>query len=614
MNKLLVFSFFLISFSAFNQENYQVKIDLINVSNDQVSVTIRLPKIAEDEAEYHMAKIVPGTYSISDFGRFITDFRVLDSLGNDLTFEKISVNRWQIKEAQKAHAINYKVHDSFDYFEGYSSNVLFEPGGTNIEADRNVFVINTFGFIGYLQGYKSRPYTLQVLHPSDIEGATALEKVNGNDTLDTFVAKDFNFLADGPLMYCAPDIVTRQLANAEVLVSVYSPNAQLSASEVMEKIADLMEAQSEYLGGELPVDRYAYLIYLMDKPSLSGSMGALEHSYSSVYTLPETNAENIGQTVRDVAAHEFFHIVTPLNIHSEQIGSFDYIDPKMSKHLWLYEGCTEYASMHVQVKHGLYSIEKFLDEVKSKIQVRDQFPTDIPFTEMSQRILEPDYEPLYTNVYFKGALIGMCLDLLLIKLSEGTYDLQSLMRELAKRYGPNKSFEDDQLFEEITSITYPEVADFFEQYVDGKESLPIQEYLSWAGIKYAPFEEYEDFTLGNIGLGVNEDQKIFISNTRDMNEFGESMGYLEGDVIESLNGRKVTLENAAEVFDNYSEGLEVGDKIKMVILRDEQGTFQKKNLKGKATKIVKKERHILRLIHEATPEQMIVRNSWLGTN
>ena len=252
--------------------------------------------------------------------------------------------------------------------------------------------------------------------------------------------------------------------------------------------------------------------------------------------------------------------------------------------------------------------------MKSKIQVRDQFPTDIPFTEMSQRILEPDYEPLYTNVYFKGALIGMCLDLLLIKLSEGTYDLQSLMRELAKRYGPNKSFEDDQLFEEITSITYPEVADFFEQYVDGKESLPIQEYLSWADIQYAPFEEYEDFTLGNIGLGVNEDQKIFISNTRDMNEFGESMGYLEGDVIESLNGSEVTLENAAEVFDNYSEGLEVGDKIKMVILRDEQGTFQKKNLKGKATKIVKKERHILRLIHEATPEQMIVRNSWLGTN
>jgi predicted metalloprotease with PDZ domain len=39
--------------------------------------------------------------------------------------------------------------------------------------------------------------------------------------------------------------------------------------------------------------------------------------------------------------HEFFHIVTH-SIHSKEIQDFDYNDPKMSEHLWMYEGVTEY--------------------------------------------------------------------------------------------------------------------------------------------------------------------------------------------------------------------------------------------------------------------------------
>ena len=289
-----------------------------------------------------------------------------------------------------------------------------------------------------------------------------------------------NFLADGPIMYSEPDTITKKIANAEVIVSVYSPNDVLSAADVMDKVYDLMEAQSQYLGGNLPVERYAYLIYLNDSRTLSGAMGALEHSYSSVYSLPEAGVDRIGQTVRDVAAHEFFHIVTPLNIHSKEIGEFNYIEPEMSKHLWLYEGVTEYSSMHVQVKYNLYSPEVFLEEIQRKLVVADRFPSDVAFTEMSEKILEPDYAKMYSNVYYKGALIGMCLDLYLIKYSNGEKDLQWLMRELAKKYGKQVSFDDDELFDVITDLTYPEIGEFLNTYVGGNEPLPIEKVL-WMG-------------------------------------------------------------------------------------------------------------------------------------
>ena len=82
----------------------------------------------------------------------------------------------------------------------------------------------------------------------------------------------------------------------------------------MENISEILEAQKDYLGGTLPIEKYAFLICLMDYPSLSGKMGALEHSASSMYTLPEVNPVLLVQSVRDIAAHEFFHIITPLAI------------------------------------------------------------------------------------------------------------------------------------------------------------------------------------------------------------------------------------------------------------------------------------------------------------
>ena len=43
-----------------------------------------LPNIQKDSAEFHLPKIVPGTYRISDFGKFVHTFDAFDHLGNPL--------------------------------------------------------------------------------------------------------------------------------------------------------------------------------------------------------------------------------------------------------------------------------------------------------------------------------------------------------------------------------------------------------------------------------------------------------------------------------------------------------------------------------------------------
>lgn len=612
MRSILLVAFTAIIFISSAQEKYQVTIDLTKASEDKVPVEITLPSIDSETAEYHMAKIVPGTYSISDFGRFVSDFKALDAEGNELAFKNTSTNKWVIQNANKLSKITYWIEDSFDEFDGYGKNKLFEPGGMSIEAEKDVFVMNTFGFIGYIDGLKFQPYDLTIKHSEKIFGATSLKKASSTATTDTFEAANFNFLADAPIMYCQPDTITKNIAGADILISVYSPNKVLKASDVMDNIDELMEAQADYLGGQLPVDRYAYLIYLFDGQSISGAMGALEHSYSSLYTLPEMDPQRISQTVKDVAAHEFFHIVTPLNIHSEEIGDFDYINPKMSKHLWLYEGVTEYASQHVQIKYGLYGIDNFLGEMQSKMNQQDQYNVDIPYTEFSQNILEPKNERRYGDVYAGGALIAMCLDLTIIKSTNGEKDLQSVLRELAKLYGPNKSFKDDELFAEIEKITNSEVKAFLDKYVGGNERLPYKEILSWAGINYAPENENMVITAGKFSPGMNDDEEIYVRSIDNLNSFGKSLGFKQDDVLLMWGNAKVTPDTFGQIIQDFYSNTEKGDKVKLVVRREVKGQMKEVKLKAKAQLVKSSQKHDLQLVENPTDEQKTINKVWLG--
>lgn len=596
---------------AFAQDAYKVQIDLTRTTKDRVPVEVVVPTIASEEVEYHMAKIVPGTYSISDFGRFVVDFQALDSGGNELEFETTSTNRWTIKNATQLRKITYWIEDSFDEFENYGTNKVFEPGGMGIDAKRNVYVMNTFGFVGYIDGLKFNPYEMTIKHDESIYGATSLKRTASDNMSDTFVAENFNFLADAPIMYCEPDTVSKEIAGANVLVSIYSPNSKLSASDVMDNIDDLMEAQAKYLGGELPVDRYAYLIYLFDGPTISNAWGALEHSYSSLYTLPEMDPSRISQTVRDVAAHEFFHIVTPLNIHSEEIHDFNYISPEMSQHLWLYEGVTEYSSHHVQVKYGLYGVDSFLNEMRGKMEAQEEYGVDIPYTEFSENILEPANEARYGDVYSGGALIAMCLDLTIIKSTNGEKDLQSVLREMAKLYGPFKAFKDEELFGEIERLTNQEVGDFLRNHVGGTTPLPYTEALGWAGITYAADSKKMVPTAGKFGLGVNGDQEVFIDDVSSLNEFGKKLGYQKGDVLLSWNGAEVTLQSINAIFDDYYASVEADQKVTVVVRREVKGKTKEVKLKAKAQMVETSERHLMELDENPTESQLKVRKAWL---
>jgi predicted metalloprotease with PDZ domain len=128
-------------------EAIKVQIDLNQIVNDQVNVTLYAPKIQQDEVLFSIPKIIPGTYSIDDYGKFIDNLTAYDASGKTLTVEKKDDNSWTIKNAKKLAKINYQVNDTYDI---ENTHKIFSPAGTNIEAGKNV-IINTHAFVGYFR-------------------------------------------------------------------------------------------------------------------------------------------------------------------------------------------------------------------------------------------------------------------------------------------------------------------------------------------------------------------------------------------------------------------------------------------------------------------------------
>ncbi len=615
--RFLTLSALLLCLNTFAQKvsqnaNYQFFVDLTKVQNDKLEVSLITPKILKDEVVYLMPKIVPGTYANYDFGRYVSDFKAFDEKGKALSIEKLDKNSYKIKAAKGLHKITYLVDDTWDSPE-ITGEYVFEPAGTDIEENK-LFAINTHGFFGYFEHLKRQAYEVTFTKPAGFYGASSLTAAKSDAKNDTFIVPNYNDLVDAPIMYSKPDTTILKVGGADILISVYSPNKKATSKEIAENVKTLLEAQKEYLGGALPIKKYAFIIVLSDNLK-NGSYGALEHSYSSFYYLPESSSEELSQTIKDVCSHEFFHIVTPLSIHSVEIGDFDFNTPKMSKHLWMYEGMTEYAAGHMQMKYNLIDLPKYLDMIKSKIgNMTDRYKDDIPFTVMSADVLEK-YKDQYQNVYEKGALIGLCLDIKLRQLSGGKYGTQNLMRDLSKYYGKEKSFNDNELFDKITEVSkFPEIRQFFAKYVEGKEPLPIQETLKSVGIDYLKSRKKKEKTLGYsvYNLGINPESKgIFIIDEDGIDEFGKKLGFKAGDELVSLNGKKLDLTTFRTERSEYMANAKEGDEVNYVVLRKDGDKKVETKLSGKLFIPEVEEKNILSPMENPSDEQLKLQQAWL---
>ncbi len=571
-------------------------VDITNFDEDSFFVKLDLKHFDKDTAVYQFAVTAPGTYSILDVGRFVGSFRAFDAARKPLPIVRTDVNQFTIYRARSLSRITYRVDDTFD--SPIQENRVEPMSGSNIERD-NVLINGQMVF-GYFHGHQSDPVTVKYIQPKKWIAGTSLKKKEG-----IYRASSFDELVDSPFMFGKLDRQTITMGRSAIDIYVYSQNQRFSADFVRERLMNVLRAADKFLDG-LPVERYVFLFHFRE--NTGPVFGAWEHNYSSFYVIPEWGESYISGIVTSMAAHEFFHIVIPLNIHSEIISPFHFEKAIPSQHLWLYEGVTEWASDLMQVRYGTMSDTALMEQISEKLQRNDQFDPNVSLVDLSLGSYD-QYESQYGNVYERGALTAMLLDIRLLELSQGKTGLRDVIKKLSQEFGPKRPFPEDGLFDLIVQMTYPEIGEFINRYIKGADPLPIREYLAKAGYVYEREAEtglYES-NLGKFAFGFVNDV-ITVTHVDTSDSVSRRLEIQPGDVIRKLKYAGLELSvNDTTTIRAMTFAL-IGESFEWLVRRN--GT--EKRLKAFVGKRNILDYHVIRPSPSLSDEQKRLRRWWLG--
>ena len=330
-----------------------------------------------------------------------------------------------------------------------------------------------------------------------------------------------------------------------VQIAVYSDNKSINGAYLQPTIEKIVAeaATNSLLKSYLP-EKYCFLFCFEKKNSLS--QGALEHKSSSVYSYNSDTTDllkGLGETI----SHEFFHILTPLNLHSNLITPYNFYNPKIfSKHLWLYEGITEYISFKNNLSAGIIDKNDFFIMLRSKMSYAKYYKKN-SMLKCSQHVLKRRSQDYYGNYYDKGALVGFYLDYLISQNSNGTQNISDLLAYLLNTYSKDKPFQESDLIPEITT-QFPSTQACFKNCVSGKSPVPMDAILTDLSVRFKPSADslhYDYWSYGFRGMSYNGKDGHFSAKNSRLNEItGIKKVY-----IYSINGKP---SNELSFIDFYS--------------------------------------------------------------
>lgn len=319
-----------------------------------------------------------------------------------------------------------------------------------------------------------------------------------------------------------------------------------------------------------PHTRYVFLLHVS-----AGGYGGLEHRESTALIcdygdLPmrgespdEGKAEASAQqpatggyrTLLGLISHEYFHTWNVKRLRPQELQRIDFERENFTSMLWFFEGLTSYYDDLLLHRAGLIDEAGYVELLgKTLAQV---FATPGRHIQSSaQASLEawtkyyrPDEHSPNTTVsyYTKGALIGLCMDLQLRRMSAGAIGLDHVMRTLWLRSAggaigerdvvealldlsptvqsklPQNTSENNELTE-LSTADWPAL---LQRWVHGTQDLPVAALLGEFGVRL----EFEPPTWAQrLGLRVREvaGQPIEIKHVL-RNSPAEAAGFLAGD-------------------------------------------------------------------------------------
>lgn len=559
---VLLAAILLLTFTVNAADTLFVSINLNQVSNYTLHVKVKTPQPVFFTQRFFMPANVPGTISEIKTGRLINNFTASGNKG-PLVVKQNAVNEFEISDATALTTLEYDVQDTWHFID----SVLTLPQiGTDFSPGSH-FLLNFSTLLGYLEGFERTPWVITVTKPDGLKLHTTLPKrVSTDGKEDIFNASGYLALIDNPVMYSKNEPYTFTVGSTRFRVGLYSEQDSIKVLDVLKTLKPVCEGVSAFCNG-LPTKEFYFMFNFVskqtDRQPSEENYGAIQHSNCSVFYFPESaDKYKIARLIQYTASHELFHVFPPLNFKTDATNKLNMRSKTETSNMWFYEGITEYFSLLMQLRYELITQQEFITEIRNKMNLMSYYE---PFSLVNQsnRAHLPGNEGVYRNFYYKGSVVAMMMDLKLLGLSNGGMNLQDLLIRMQRDSKDNYVVEDEEVITELVRLSFPEMKQFFADYVEGEKKIDYNDFLPTIGWVYEEHRTDTALLYANANYRYNKQTEEIVMTKITLNQ----VGFKEGDVLLKINGKKVTKDNVDQLLEEITD-LDYQETVKFTVKRN----------------------------------------------
>jgi len=515
-------------------------------------IKMEISGINQPEIELIMPVWTPGSYLIREFSKSVEGFSV-HANGKPISHHKLRKNFWQINTQNlSAITVTYRVY-------------AFEISVRTSFVDASHAFLSPTGLFLYPDGMMDFPSTINIIpHKNWKTISTGLEKAGTEPYC--FYAPNFDTLYDSPLEVGNQQVFSFQAANVLHEVAMYG-GGMYDEEKLKADFIKIIEEETSIFN-ENPNKRYVFIIHNFNQGG-----GGLEHCNSTVLGVPRTAyaSEKTYQDFLGLVSHEYFHLWNVKRLRPKALGPFNYQQENYTPSLWIAEGFTAYYDNLVLCRAGLISPENYLNLLSKDINSVENLPgrkiqtvTEASFDTWIKFYRPNENSPNTTiSYYVKGALIALCIDLLIIHQSNGNQCLDDVMKRMYDQFykTENRGYSETDFRLMLEQAAGCGLNHIYEHYINGLEEMDYNHYLGYAGLRLRICNP-EIKPLPTTGFTTNLTAGKLLVNYVERETAAWHAGINVNDELIAINGNRIV------EIDKFLQHLLPGDMVQILVVRD----------------------------------------------
>lgn len=468
-----------------------------NPASQFIQIRLELDVLEEKSIFLQLPAWRAGRYQLANYAQNIRGFRVFDEKNNPQPFAKSSKDRWEILPNATG-----KIQIEYEYWAGKMD------AGSSWADDEQVYV-NLVNCCFEVLGKSEEPIEITLDLPEFPQQISTLSPLSSSK----WTADNFHILADSTIL------AAKNLIHWEYEVGKTNFHIWIHG-EVHFDQSLFLDRFRAFTGkliqdfGEFPEEEYHFVFQFLPYSHYHG----VEHRQGTVITFGP--AESLQDPIQmeellGVSCHELYHGWNVCRIRPKELLPYDFSKETYTQAGLILEGVTTYMGDLYLLKSGVYNLPTYLRHFEKVISREaanfgwrnyniQESSFDLWLDGYSQGISDRK-----VNIYTRGALLAICLDILLLKNGSS---LAAIMEKMWKQFG--KRFQGYEL-QDFENLIFAEFADqneirkFFIDFVYGYQDLfpKLGFLLDEIGIEM-PKTFGEDWLLHQMGIRANSEGVI----------------------------------------------------------------------------------------------------------